>query len=178
MIRNNQIELERVSPYGKALAGCFAFAVLVLSSHVAVPIYSVPMTMQTLAVTLTGVLLGANFGSFVTTLWVVAGFMGLPVFALGNSGLAALFGPTAGYLVSFPLIAYLSAKLASNGGLIRIFVAMLVANIVCLLIGGAWLSCSVGLEKAILFGVLPFILGAVLKSALGSLIITALKFKK
>lgn len=161
--------------YGKIAASILAFAVLTASSQVAVPVFSVPMTMQTLAVTLTGVLLGARLGSFITALWVIAGFMGLPTLALGNAGLAAMVGPTAGYLYSFPLIAALAAVLAGKGGVIRVFFAMLVANLACLVVGAAWLAFSIGLEKAIIVGVSPFVIGAFLKSVLGAALIKALK---
>lgn len=159
----------------KTIASILAFAVLTASSHVAVPVFSVPMTMQTLAVTMTGILLGARLGSFVTALWVAAGFLGFPTLALGNAGVAAMVGPTAGYLYSFPLIAALAAVLAGHGGVVRIFLAMLAANLVCLVVGASWLSVCIGLEKAIVVGVTPFVVGAFLKSVLGAALIKALK---
>jgi biotin transport system substrate-specific component len=51
---------------------------------------------------------------------------------------------------------------------------MLTANLFCLALGGAWLASLIGLEKAIALGVTPFILGGVLKSALGSASLVAL----
>ena len=95
--------------FEKSLAALIAFAVLTASSHVAVPVGPVPMTMQTLAVTLTGVFLGPRFGAAVVAFWVAAGFSGLPIFAMGNGGIAALTGPTAGFLYSFPVIAAMAA---------------------------------------------------------------------
>ena len=53
------------------------------------------------------------------------------------------------------------------------FVAMLIGNALCLVFGALWLSTLIGVEKAILAGVLPFLIGGVLKSALGAAILVA-----
>ncbi len=157
----------------RGLSAALAFALLTASSHIALPIGPVPMTMQTLAVTLVGVWLGAAPGAAVVALWVAAGFSGLPIFAMGNGGLAAMVGPTAGYLYSFPVIAAAAALLAGKGGLIRVFAAMFAANLLCLVIGTAWLMLSMDPVRAITAGAAPFVLGAFLKSCLGALIVKA-----
>lgn len=157
----------------KFIACALAFAVLTASSHIAVPIGPVPLTMQTLAITLTGILLGARLGFAVTALWVAAGFSGLPLFAMGNGGLAAMTGPTAGFLYSFPVVAAVAGILCAEGGFWRALFAMLVANFLCLAVGGSWLAFGLGFEKAMAVGVLPFVPGAVLKSLLGALILKA-----
>ncbi|MBQ9239760.1 MAG: biotin transporter BioY [Duodenibacillus sp.] len=156
-----------------AASAVLAFAVLTASSHIALPIGPVPMTMQTLAVTLVGVWLGAKAGALVVALWVAAGFSGLPIFAMGNGGLAALMGPTAGFLYSFPLVAAVAAWLAGRGGVIRVFAAMLAANLLCLVIGTAWLALSMDPMRAIAVGTTPFVPGAFLKSCLGALLVKA-----
>ena len=71
----------------QVLGAVIAFAFLTASSHIAVPVGPVPMTMQTLAVTLTGVFLGPRLGAAVTAAWVACGFSGLPLFAMGNGGI-------------------------------------------------------------------------------------------
>ncbi len=65
----------------------------------------VPITLQTLAVVLTGLVLGPLRGGLAVALYLLLGFVGLPVFSAGQSGLQVLSGPTAGYLVSFLLAA-------------------------------------------------------------------------
>jgi biotin transport system substrate-specific component len=156
-----------------AASAALAFAVLTASSHIALPVGPVPMTMQTLAVTLVGVWLGAKAGALVVALWVAAGFSGLPVFAMGNAGPAALMGPTAGFLYSFPVIAAVAAWLAGRGGVIRVFAAMLAANLLSLVIGTAWLALSMDPVRAISVGAAPFVYGAFLKSCLGALLVKA-----
>ncbi|MFJ2507940.1 biotin transporter BioY [Arthrobacter citreus] len=65
----------------------------------------VPITLQTLAVILTGMVLGPARGAAAAGLYLAAGFAGLPVFSGFSSGIGVLARPSAGYLVSFPLAA-------------------------------------------------------------------------
>lgn len=151
--------------------------ILAVASRITVPMVPVPMTMQTLAVTLIGALYGWRLGALTVLAWLAEGLAGLPVFSNGNAGLAYAMGPTAGYLVSFPLVAALVGALAERGwnaGRPALsFTAMLAGNALCLGLGAAWLTQLVGLEKAVMAGVMPFILGAILKSALGTAFVMA-----
>jgi biotin transport system substrate-specific component len=63
--------------------------------------FGVPITLQTLAVVLTGLVLGPGRAALAVLLYLLLGLVGLPVFSRGQSGLQVLSGPTAGYLVSF-----------------------------------------------------------------------------
>ena len=157
------------------VAGC---AFLALSSHIAVPMVPVPVTMQTFAVTLLGALYGWRLGALTVALWLAQGAMGLPVLAPGAAGLAKFAGPTAGYLFAFPVAAALTGWLAERGWtgrrVVLAFASMLMGNALCLALGAAWLAALVGVEKAIVAGVLPFIIGGVLKSALGAAVLRAL----
>jgi biotin transport system substrate-specific component len=89
----------------------------------------VPITLQTLAVMLTGLVLGPVRGGLAVLLYLLLGFVGLPVFSRGQSGLQVLSGPTAGYLVSF-VVAALVVGLAARVVLRRtrsLWVALLLA---------------------------------------------------
>ena len=105
--------------------------------------------------------------------------IGFPVLAGGAGGIAPFMGPTAGYLVSFPIIGALVGWLSEPGWtgdrVIRSFLAHLAGNILCLAIGGAWLAGLIGAEKGWLFGVAPFILGGFLKAALAAAVLKGLK---
>ena len=82
----------------------------------------VPITLQTLAVMLTGLVLGPGRATAAVLLYLLIGFVGLPVFSRGQSGLQVLAGPTAGYLVSFA-VAALVLGLASRSVLRRVCAA-------------------------------------------------------
>lgn len=155
----------------------FGTALMTASSYVSVPMFPVPMTMQTLAVTLIGALYGWRLGAITIAVWLMQGALGLPVFSNGTGGIARLAGPTAGYLFAFPGAAMLTGWLAERGWtgdrVISAFTSMLMGNALCLLIGGAWLAGMIGIEKAFWAGVAPFVLGAIVKSALGAAILKA-----
>lgn len=152
-------------------------AVLALASQVSVPMVPVPITLQTFALTMIGVLYGWRLGALTVLAWLGEAMIGLPVLANGSGGLAPFVGPTAGYLVSFPIIAALAGLLAERGWtgkrVVSSFSAHLLANLLCLAIGGAWLSYLLGVEKGLALGVMPFILGAVIKSALAAALLMA-----
>lgn len=156
----------------------FGTGVLALASQISVPMVPVPITLQTLAITMIGVLYGRRLGALTVLAWLGEAMMGLPVLAGGSGGLAPFVGPTAGYLAAFPIIAALTGYLANKGWtgshVIKSFLAHLAANILCLAIGGAWLGYLIGAEKGLALGVTPFILGAVLKSALAAALLMAL----
>ncbi|KKC41246.1 biotin biosynthesis protein BioY [Devosia epidermidihirudinis] len=162
----------------QAAAVVLGTVLLALSSYIEVPMVPVPMTMQTLAVTLVGALYGWRLGAVTVAAWLVEGAFGLPVLAGGAGGLAHFAGPTVGYLFAFPLAAALVGFLAERGWnghrVVLAFAAMLLGNVVCLAVGGAWLGVNFGAEVAIASGVAPFVVGAVLKSVLGAAALKAL----
>jgi biotin transport system substrate-specific component len=157
--------LQGQSTATKVLAVLFGTLVLAASSHVSVPMVPVPMTMQTLAVTLVGALYGWRLGGLTILVWLAQGALGLPVFAGGTGGFARFLGPTGGYLLAFPVAGALTGWLVERGcngsRVLLAFVAMLIG------------AAMVGVQKAIAVGVTPFVLGAVLKSVLGAALLKA-----
>ncbi|CAN5359412.1 biotin transporter BioY [soil metagenome] len=162
----------------KIVAVLLGTLVLAAASQVAVPMIPVPMTMQTLAVTLIGAFFGWRMGALTVLAWLAEAALGLPVLANGSGSLASFVGPTAGYLVAFPIMAALTGWLAERGWngskVVLAFASMLAANALCLAIGGAWLALLIGAEKALMLGVVPFIFGGVLKSILAAALMKAL----
>jgi biotin transport system substrate-specific component len=163
----------------KICAVIFGTALMTASSYVSVPMIPVPMTMQTLAATLIGALYGWRLGALTIAVWLVQGALGMPVFSNGAGGVAHLVGRTGGYLFAFPIAAAVTGFLAERGWngnrVVLAFLAMLAGNALCLAIGGAWLATLIGAEKAFWFGVAPFVLGAIVKSALGAAILKAMQ---
>lgn len=160
---------------GAVLAGTF---ILALSSHIKVPFYPVPMTLQTLAVPLIGALYGWRLGMVTVLAWLGQAALGAPVLAGPTLGIGAFAGPTAGYLFAFPLAAALAGWLAErgwSGPRMRLsLLNMLLANALCLVLGTAWLATLLGLERALMAGFYPFLLGALVKSALGACLLRAM----
>jgi biotin transport system substrate-specific component len=173
------LRLVERSPALQVGAVLFGTALMTASSYISVPMVPVPMTMQTLAATLIGALYGWRLGAITIAVWLLQGALGLPVFSNGTGGIARLAGPTAGYLYAFALAAAVTGWLAERGWtgdrVVRAFASMLLGNALILIMGWAWLAHMIGGEKAFWAGVAPFVLGAVVKSALGAAILKAMK---
>jgi biotin transport system substrate-specific component len=156
----------------QAIAVVLGTLFLALSSYIEVPMVPVPVTMQTFAVTLIGALYGWRLGAVTVAAWLVEGAVGFPVLAGGAAGVAHFVGPTGGYLFAFPLVGALVGWLAERGWngsrVLLAFAAMVLGNLACLVLGTAWLAAMIGAEQAITFGFLPFLVGGLLKSALGA----------
>jgi biotin transport system substrate-specific component len=153
---------------------------LTLSAKIKLPLPYVPMTLQTLVVLLIGAAYGWRLGVATVIAYLGEGAAGLPVFAGPVGGLAPLVGPTAGYLFGFVAAAFITGWLSERGwdrSVPRLFVAMGVGHIVILTAGFAWLAfgTKLGVEKAWLVGVVPFIAASVIKNALGAVLIPAIR---
>lgn len=151
---------------------------LALSSYVEVPMVPVPVTMQTFAVMLVGALYGWRLGAITIIAWLAEAAIGLPVLSGGAAGAHHFVGPTAGYLFAFPVAGALVGWLAERGWNgkrpVLAFVSMLLGNALCLAMGGALLAALFGADVAWSSGVAPFIIGGVLKSALGAALLALL----
>lgn len=145
---------------------------LALASQIAIPMVPVPITMQTFAVTMIGALYGWRLGTLTVLAWLGEAAIGLPVLANGSGSLASFMGPTAGYLVAFPLMAALVGFMTQRYSSAERFAANATlhfsANILCLVLGTLWLAALLGTEKAFWAGFAPFVLGALLKSVLAA----------
>jgi biotin transport system substrate-specific component len=153
----------------RLVALAFAGTILLaISAQASVPMWPVPMTMQTFAVTLIGAAYGWRLGGATVALYLAEGAMGLPVFSGGGS-LASLAGPTAGYLFAFVAAAALVGWLVEKGwdqSIFKTTLAMTAGYILIFAGGISWLTTFTGFEKALAVGLTPFILGAVVKIAL------------
>ena len=99
-----------------ALIAVFAALIAVFSlTPIPAGVIGVPITLQTLAVALAGLVLGAWRGFLAALLYVAVGLAGLPVLAGGAAGIGVLAGPTAGFLLSFPLAAAATGAIAAHG---------------------------------------------------------------
>jgi biotin transport system substrate-specific component len=155
-------------------------ALLTMSAKINLPLPYVPMTLQTLVVLMIGATYGWRLGAATVLAYLAEGAMGLPVFAGPLGGLAPLFGPTAGYLAGFVVAALATGWLSERGwdrSVPLLFVAMAVGHIVILGCGFAWLAfgMKLGVEKAWLVGIAPFIAASVIKNALGAALVPAIR---
>lgn len=148
-----------------AVAG---FALLMaLCAQVAVPMVPVPMTLQTFAVLLAGAALGGGWGAAAVLLYLAMAAIGLPVLSDGGSGLGRFAGPTAGYLLAFPVAALAAGEIVRRPafrGPVAGGAVMLAAHLFILAAGTLWLAGSLGAPGAVAVGFTPFLVGAAVKS--------------
>ena len=159
------------SAANQLMAVLAGIALLTASAHIKIPFYPVPLTMQTLIVLGIGMTYGVRLGGATLLGYLAAGFIGLPVFA-GGAGMAYMMGPTGGYLAGFFAAAVVLGALAERGwtrSWATAAAAMLMGNVIIYLIGVGWLASLIGWDKAVQFGLLPFLYGDALKLIIAAL---------
>jgi biotin transport system substrate-specific component len=158
----------------KLIAKSIAFSLLIaLAAQISVPLYPVPVTLQTFAIVLLSMLAGPAVGASSVALYLVEGASGLPVFAGFTSGALHLLGPTGGYLFGFLPMALFAGWCAKQGycrHFIMAFIVALLAVSISVSLGVIVLAQYVGWNAVFAVGVAPFILGAVLKSIFAAVV--------
>jgi biotin transport system substrate-specific component len=160
----------------RRVVAVFAGALLVaLGAQAAVPVPGtiVPLTLGVPAILIVGGLMGPRLGAASLVTYLVAGSLGLPVFAPGGvPGLARLFGPTGGYLLAYPLAAALMGLMARRRT-IPFLVAGLISSLVVIHAGGVAQLAILGgdLGIATRAGSLPFLAGDAIKQVLAGRVV-------
>jgi biotin transport system substrate-specific component len=146
-------------------------ALVAISAHVSIPLWftPVPITMQPFAVIVLGMLLSPRLAFATMVAYLAEGASGLPVFTpSGPGGLLQLFGPTGGYLLSYPIVAPIVSAFWRNSTSRSFTRGLLVAgsgSLITLAMGAAWLGVAHSILPVSVFkmAVLPFLPGDVLK---------------
>ncbi len=156
-----------------SIALCTALIAIMAQISIPMPL-GVPMTMQTFAITLAAVVLGSKKGGIAAIIYIMLGAVGLPVLAGFTGGVQYFAGPTGGFLISFPVMAFIIGLGAerfrdAKGGFILCLIAGTLVNYVI----GVLMFCLL-MDSTIMAGitacVLPFIPTAILKAILASVI--------
>ena len=170
-----------VLPAIRVAAVLFVTVLTIVAAQVSVPLpfTPVPFTLQPMVVLLGGAALGARLGMSAQILYLAIGIAGLPVFAASPilpQGFGRLLGPTGGYLMSYPLAAFVTGYLAQRG-LDRRYLTSVIAMVAGLAIvftcGVLWLAfgAHVGLAGAVRTGLIPFIPADIVKVLLAATIL-------
>lgn len=141
-----------------------------ICAHITIPLMPVtpvPLTVQNLAVLLVGMVLGSRRGFAALVVYLVEGISGLPVFSpTGPGGVAQLFGVTGGFLLMYPLVAFVAGYIVESGKrtFLRAAVAAVLAEVLLFTGGLAWLyAFTHSLAKAAYLGLYWFIAAEVIK---------------
>ena len=141
-------------------------AVTIVISQFSIPMpYGVPMTLQTFIIPLVAILLGKKEGTLVSVVYVLLGLIGLPVFAGFSGGLAIVLGPTGGFIISFPIMAYLAGMAKESTRFSTSMFWLLMSACANYIVGMFYFSfvTSSSLTVAFTACVLPFIPTAIIK---------------
>ncbi|ANF21843.1 biotin transporter BioY [Thermococcus piezophilus] len=154
-----------------AFAGLLA-ALTAVGAQISVPIGPVPVTLQVLFVLMSGLILRARLGLLSQLVYVVMGAVGLPVFANFHGGFAVIYGPTGGYIVAFPIAAYLTGLFTERLGRRGMLIGSILGVGIIYLLGWLRLGLFMGgdFEKAFLLGVTPFLPVDTVKAAVAIVI--------
>lgn len=160
---------------------------IAIAAQISVPMYPVPMTLQTLAILLVGFAMGSRLGALTVIAYLAEGAMGLPVFANGMNG-AAFAGPTAGFLVGFVGLAWMAGFAAERGlasNVVGAAIAAIVASAALYIPGILWpavVAGATGIEAGWIareFGsyywayfIAPFLIGDTVKAVIAAILVT------
>lgn len=151
-----------LAPLHRLVWASLMAALLAVGSYLHFPLWGVPFSLQMLFVFLAGLALGPAWGAASVALYILAGLVGLPVFAGGKSGLAVLLGPTGGYIFGFLACAVIMGLSARGKGpvpWVRGLAWGLGAILAIYVPGVLQLKAILGLgwDEALTIGVAPFI---------------------
>lgn len=168
------------------ISACFAMALLtgiLAQIQIPLPFTPVPITGQTFAVLLAGMVLGKNWGGLSQIIYIVLGVFGMPWFSQSSSGLAILLGPSGGYLIGFALSAFVLGYIYDTFGrpksFVAVFALILASNLFLIFAPGLiqlyiWTKSVTGQTPSLLtlftLGYFPFIIGDLIKAGLAALV--------
>ena len=135
-------------------------ALIVVFSQISIPLpLGVPLTLQTFIIPVAGIVLGSKNGVISVLLYILLGAMGLPVFSNFRSGLGHIIGPLGGFILSFPIMAFLAGFKASAKNKFLLPVCLILGSSLNFLAGMLWFMVvtQVSLTGAFYATVLPFI---------------------
>ncbi len=156
-------------------------AALGLFPPLTLPLVGVPITAQSLGVMLAGSVLGAKRGGLALFLFLVLVAVGVPILAGGRGGLGVFFGPGGGFLLSWPIAAFVIGWMVERTWSRLTYVNAFVINIIGGILfmyacGVPWIALVAGLpfDKA-LFGSLAFVPGDLLKATVAAFVAVTVK---
>jgi biotin transport system substrate-specific component len=168
----------------RAVAVLFVTVLTIAAAQVSIPLpfTPVPFTLQPMIVLVGGAALGSRLGFSSQVLYLMLGVIGLPVFAASPvlpQGVARLLGPTGGYLMSYPIAAFVAGYLAERGfdrRYLTSVVAMAAGLAIVFACGVGWLAFGAphaGLSAAVATGLVPFVPADIVKILLAATVLPA-----
>lgn len=170
----------KLSIYKIAIIGVMTAIICIMAPFsIPLPFTVVPISLTNLAIYFTVFVLGWKMGTISYLIYLLIGLIGVPVFSGFTSGFSKLAGPTGGYLIGFIFLVIISGWFIEKfpNKIPMYIIGMMLGNIVTYLFGTIWLANLTGntFKQALAIGVLPFLLGDLLKIIAAVLIGTVLR---
>ena len=132
-----------------------------------IPVSPVPISLVTFMIYLSVYIVGMRYATISCLLYLLIGFVGLPVFSGFIGGVGRMFGPTGGYIIGYVFMSVISGFFIDRWITKRVLhiVGMMLGTIICYLFGTIWLSIQAGMSfyAALGAGVVPFLIGDSIK---------------
>lgn len=165
------IKSKQIMTFQLTFTAIMAAVICVLGPFsVPLPFSPVPISFTNLAIYLAVFILGSKWGTISYFVYLLLGLVGLPVFSNFTGGVGKLAGPTGGYLIGFIFMAWTAGIFIekSKGHIVVSILGMIVGTAIAYAFGTAWLAqqSHISFMKAFTLGVIPFLLGDILKIAL------------
>lgn len=152
------------------LCGLFA-ALISICAQISIPLpfTMVPLTLQNFGIAITGLILGSKCGAISTLIYLILGGIGVPVFTQFSAGISVLFGPTGGYLLGYPIMAFIIGFSKEKFGFnIFTIINMIIALIMVYVLGTIMFAFITGntIINSLIYCVIPFVAIDLLKLVL------------
>lgn len=147
----------------------FSVFLLGVMANIRIPIWPVPITMQTFGVFLVAFFFGSRKGLLTLILYLIVGVLGFGIFSGYNSGIGTLLGPTGGYIIGFLFCVFFVGRMIEKGygrDKKSIILLMVIGSFIIYTFGllGLWFVFgNIGFIKILQIGLLPFLIGDLLK---------------
>ena len=146
---------------------------------IAIPISPVPISFTNLAIYFSAIIFGWKKGTISFVVYLLIGFIGIPVFSSFTSGPAKLLGPTGGYLIGFIFMAFIAGIFVDKfpGKIYMYILGMVLGTIITYVLGSVWLAYQANMtfEAALFAGVIPYIPGDIAKIVIATILGTTIK---
>jgi len=137
-------------------------AFIAIGAFIVIPIGPIPIVLQNMFVLLAGIILGPVWGLTCVAIYLLIGFVGIPVFSGGGAGIGKLFGPTGGYLLGYLPAVFVTAGISKGLGkkMSSDIIAMVIGSLIIYAAGVPWLKAVTAMtyEKALAVGMYPFLI--------------------
>ena len=149
----------------------FSVFFLAILSNIRIPIWPVPITMQTLGIFAIAFTFGYRRGALSILLYILTGIFGVAVFSGYKSGISAIMGPTGGYIIGFLAMVLVVGYMVEKGmgrNIKSVILVLFIGQSVLYLFGlmGLWMYLNVGILEILKLGLFPFLIGDVIKAIL------------